>query len=245
MRTFSLLALISLLQVAHAQDKGPNFTEPGKFYSSASGEWIFSVPLLDVNGSENGAVVRFSPFFNAQWMLNYDLSSHVGLYTGLDIRNQGFIYQTQDSTNTRYKYRTYNVGIPIGFKLGHMNQTLFFAGYEVELPFNYKEKRFENERKVDKFNVWFSDRNSPVYQSVFAGIQGPDGVTLTVRYYLTNFHNEDFTETVTNNGVTTNQQPYKGMKVNILAFSLGYSLFDGRMVKRSSAKATHDIQSMR
>ena len=240
MRTFSLLALLSLLQIANAQDKGANYTVPGKLYSSASGEWIFSVPLLDVNGSENGAVMRFSPFFNAQWMLNYDLSSHFGLYTGLDIRNQGFIYQEPDSS-VRFKYRTYNVGIPVGFKLGHMNQTLFFAGYEVELPFNYKEKRFENERKVDKFNVWFSDRNSPIYQSVFAGIQGPNGVTLTVRYYLTNFHNEDFTETT--NGVTT--KPYAGLKANILAFSLGYSLFDGRMGRHSSAQTTHDIQSKR
>lgn len=222
MRKLILLILLFLFQLAQAQDNVP---PPHKVYWTGSGEAIFSVPLLDVNGSEQGAVMRFSPFFNAQWMLNYDLSTHVGLYTGLSIRNQGFIYQVPDTT-VRYKFRTYNVGIPVGFKLGSMNKTLFYAGYEVELPFNYKEKRFENEKKEDKFNVWFSDRNSDFYQSVFLGVQGPGGATLTVRYYLTNFHNTDFTET--KDGVTT--KPYAGLNANILAFSLGYALFDATKV---------------
>jgi len=241
MRALSLLALLSLLQVAQAQDNVSSAPTTRTFYTSASGEWIFSVPILDVNGSDQGAIVRFSPFFNAQVMLNYDLSSHFGLYTGLSIRNQGFIYQVPDSA-VRFKFRTYNLGIPVGFKVGNMNHTLFYGGYELELPFNYKEKRFENEKKEEKFNVWFSDRNSTFYQSVFFGVQGPGGATLTVRYYLTNFHNKDFTET--NNGVTT--KPYAKLNANVLAFSLGYGLFDGRKVQRhGSAHATHDIQSRR
>lgn len=221
MRNLTLIALVVLFQVAQGQGLPPAH----QTYWTGSGETIFSIPLLDVNGSEEGAVMRFSPVFNAQLMLNYDLSAHAGLYTGLSIRNQGFIYQLPDTT-VRYKFRTYNVGIPVGFKLGSMNNTLFYAGYEVELPFNYKEKRFENEKKEDKFSVWFSDRNSQFYQSVFFGVQGPGGATLTVRYYLTNFHNKDFTETT--NGVET--KPYAGLNANILAFSLGYALFDATKV---------------
>lgn len=224
MRIFTLLVLVCLFQVGNAQDSPP---PPHKAYWTGGGEWIFSVPLLDVNGSDRGAVVRFSPFLNVQWMLNYDLGAHVGLYTGVSIRNQGFIYQLPD-TSIRYKFRTYNIGIPLGVKLGRMNKTLFYAGYELELPFNYKEKRFENERKVDKFNVWFSDRNSAFYQSVFLGMQGPGGATLTVRYYLTNFHNTDFSET--KDGVTS--KPYAGLNVNILSVSLGYGLFDATRMKR-------------
>lgn len=248
MRTLALIAFLSLLNVAHAQqakataqDQETTRTTPGNIYGTGSLEWIFSVPVLDVNGSDKGGVVRFSPFFNAQWMLNYDLGNHFGLFTGFSIRNQGFIYQVPD-TSLRFKFRTYNVGIPVGIKIGRMNKTLFFAGYEVELPFNYKEKRFENERKEDKFNVWFSDRNTLLFQSVFLGIQGPKSTTLTMRYYLTNFHNTDFTES--KNGVTT--KPYAGLNANILTFSLGYALFDGNKTTRKGwMKADHDTHVMR
>lgn len=227
------LVTVFLFDKGHAQSI--MVSDPGikKAYWTSSGEWIFSTPILDVrsidaNGNETssdqGAVIRFSPFFNAQGMLNYDLSSHFGLFTGLSIRNQGFIYKSPiDSINVRYKYRTYNVGVPVGFKIGNMNRGLVFLGYEFEMPFNYKEKEFINDDK-DKFNVWFSDRTEQFFQSVFVGYQGPKSVTLTVRYYLTNFHNEEYTETVDGAAV----KPYDGLKANILAVSLGYALFDGR-----------------
>ncbi len=194
-----------------------------KAYLTTSGEWIFSMPILDVGGSDKGGVVRFSPVFNGQTMVNYDLSAHAGLFTGISIRNQGFIYKVPD-TDIRYKFRTYNVGIPVGLKLGKMNNTLVFLGYELELPFNYKEKRFEGDHKEEKFNVWFSDRNSTFYQSVFVGFQGPGSSILTVRYYLTNFHNQDFTEK--KDGVTL--KPYDGLNANVLAVSIGFGLFDVR-----------------
>ncbi|MEO7082409.1 MAG: hypothetical protein ABIY71_12820, partial [Flavobacteriales bacterium] len=94
----------------------------------------------------------------------------------------------------------------------------------------------------DKFSVWFSDRNTDLFQSVFVGIQGPGSTTLTVRYYLTNFHNQNFTET--KDGMTT--KPYAGLNANILAFSLGYALFDGTKVTRQiQPKAERDRQVMR
>ena len=244
MRILLLIAFLSILDIAHAQAQAPaqetTYPSPGKLYSSGSGEWILTVPVLDVNGSEKGAVVRFTPLFNVQWMVNYDLGKHFGLFTGFSVRNQGFIYQVPD-TSLRFKFRTYNVGVPVGFKLGRMNKTLLYAGYEVELPFNYKEKRFENERKEDKFNVWFSDRNTSLFQSIFLGVQGPKSTTLTVRYYLTNFHNQDFSET--KNGVTT--KPYAGLNANIVAFSLGYALFDGKKIAQVKKQAERDTQVKR
>lgn len=191
------------------------------FYGSSGGEWLLSSPILDVYGSDRGGVVRFAPFVNVQSMLNYDLSEHAGLFIGLSVRNLGFIYDAPDGF--RYKFRTYNGGIPIGFKLGRMHETLFFAGYELELPFNYKEKRFANERKEDKFNAWFSDRTEPFFQSVFIGVQGPGKSTLTLRYYLSNFHNTDFMEYKDN----VVSRPYAGLNSNLVVVSLGFGLFDG------------------
>jgi len=72
--------------------------------------------------------------------------------------------------------------------------------------------------------VWFIDRAESFFQSVFIGFQGPGSSILTIRYYLTNYHNQDLTET--KDGVTT--KPYDGFNANVLAISLGYGLFDVR-----------------
>ncbi len=221
-----LLGFLVLLSAACASAQGRSSIETTvpkarTLYWSSGSEWLFSAPMLDVNGSDRGGVVRFAPFFNAQSMLNYDVSDHAGFFIGLSLRNLGFIYDAPDGF--RYKFRTYNGGIPIGFKLGRMHETLFFAGYEIELPFNYKEKRFLNERKDDKFNVWLSDRTEPFFQSVFIGVQGPGHSTLTLRYYLTNFHNTDFMEYQDN----VVSRPYSGLNSNLVVVSLGVGLFDG------------------
>ena len=239
-RKASVLIFAALLApfCMHGQENEPG---PHKFYHTGSSEAIFSFPVLDVGGNDKGGIVRFSAFFNAQWMVNYDPGKHFGLFSGLSIRNQGFIYHAPDTT-VWHKYRTYNLGIPIGFKLGHMNHALMYAGYELELPFNYKEKRFENERKEDKFNVWFSDRTEKLFHSVFVGFQGPRGTNLTVRYYLTNFHNKDYEESRDGHPF----KPYAGLNANVVAISLGFGLFDGRTdTSKDPRKEPMDIQAQR
>lgn len=213
----------------------PSDPGPKEWYVTGSGEWIFSVPVLDVNGNSEGAVVRFSPFFNLQSRVNYDLGHHFGLFTGLSLRNLGFIYDVPD-TNLRYKFRTYTVGVPVGIKVGNMNNALVFLGYELELPINYKEKRFVNGEKDDKFDAWISSRTEPVFHSVMLGLQGPRGTTLTFKYYLTNFHNTDFTEKV--DGVEV--KPYAGLNANIFYVSLAYQLFDGEEFTGPHRKAERE-----
>lgn len=202
---------------------------PGKWYITSGGEWIFSTALLDVrtpgpNGTESssdqGSIIRFSPFFNAQGVANRDFSAKAGMFMGLSIRNVGFIYDVPDTT-LRFKYRTYNVGVPLGLKFGNMNGGLFFLGYEPELVINYKEKKFANERKEDKFNVWFSDRTDLFTHSFMAGVQFGNGACLKVKYYITNFHNADFEEQ--KDGVR--YKPYAGLNANVLYVSLAFNLF--------------------
>jgi hypothetical protein len=194
-------------------------------YFSGGSEIAFTSPLLDVNGSDKGAVIRFAPVVNVQQYVNRDLSDKFGLFIGLSVGNVGFIYDDPNS-DYRFKFRSYNLGLPVGIKLGTMNGGLFFAGYSFEWPFNYKEKEFLNETKEDKFVVWVSDRTQPFHQAVMAGFQLGNGTTLKVKYYFTNFHNEDFTETREVNGVTiTDFKPYEGFKANILQLSLGFALF--------------------
>jgi hypothetical protein len=231
-RTLLLFAAGLSALASFSQSSG---VTPGKWYMTGGGEWIFSTALLDVrlpaaNGgtttSDKGSIIRFSPVFNAQGVANYDFSSKAGMFLGLSIRNVGFIYDVPiDSLNLRYKFRTYNLGIPIGFKVGNMNGGLFFFGYEPELVLNYKEKRFENEEKKEKFNVWFSDRTDLFAQSFMAGFQFANGACLKVKYYFTNFHNQDFTESETANGSVVVTRPYDGFNANVLYVSLGFGLF--------------------
>lgn len=191
-------------------------------YTTTGGEMIFSFATIDNNGNSNGNIMRWSPVFNFQIYGNYDLNDNIGFIFGAGIRNVGFIYDVQDGTGTKKKFRNYDIGIPVGVKVGNLGKIFFFGGYEIEFPFNYKEKTFINEEKT-KFNVWFSKRVPAYYHTVFAGVQFPYGVTLKFKYYLSEFFNQNYTE---NNG----NQPYKGFEANVFYFSIGTSLFKGHDV---------------
>jgi hypothetical protein len=218
MKKFTLLLVIILLALgSNAQVKNK------KVYGSFSLEMIFSFATINNQDYTQGNIMRWAPVINPQSMVNIDFGKNFGLYTGLAIRNVGFIYEKPielDSNNTKYKYRTYNLGIPVGFKIGNLKKMFFFAGYEVEFPFAYKEKHFVNEEKIYKEVIWFSDRVEPVQSSLMAGIQLPYGATIKFKYYLTNFHNRDFV--AMENGVAT--KPYD-FKSNIWYFSLAWNVF--------------------
>lgn len=194
-------------------------SQNAEFYGSGSSEMIFSFAAIDNQGNEQGNIMRWAPALNMQGFANLDFANTFGLFTGLGIRNVGFIYE-QPNSGIKTKYRTYNLGIPVGIKIGKLDFMFLFAGYEVEFPFHYKEKEFENEVK-DKFTVWFSDRVEPVQHSLMAGVQFPYGLDLKFKYYLTNFHNRDYIETF--DGVQT--KPYEHLQANIFYFSLGWNMF--------------------
>ncbi|MFM8914406.1 MAG: hypothetical protein ACKOE6_16035 [Flammeovirgaceae bacterium] len=162
MRTLAVLLFVFTSLITLAQDKK-------KVYTTSSGEMIFSFANIDINGSEEGSVMRFSPVINIQNWVNIDKSDNFGLFTGLSVRNVGVIFDVPGQPNTRIKARTYNVGIPLGVKIGNLDGRFFFAGYELELPVNYKEKIFINEEKEDKSNIWFSNRVPTINHSLMAG----------------------------------------------------------------------------
>ena len=213
MKKHLLVILLLFSNLIYAQE------HKTKIYNSFGLEMIFSFATLDNQGYDQGNIMRWAPVINPQSMVNFDFNNVFGLFSGLAIRNVGFIYNNPLDGN-KYKYRTYNLGIPVGFKLGKLDKMLFFGGYEVEFPFAYKEKLFVDEVKEDKFTVWFSNRVEPVQQSVLAGIQFPYGPVIKFKYYFTNFHNRDFIAIA--DGVET--KPYD-FKSNIFYFSLSWNLF--------------------
>ena len=85
-----------------------------KPYTTSSGELIFSGSTWDGDGA-----VRFSPVINMQNLINFDKSESFGWFTGLNLRNVGFIYDESDAV--RKKVRTYNLGVPVGVKVGKLD----------------------------------------------------------------------------------------------------------------------------
>jgi hypothetical protein len=192
-------------------------------YTTSSGELIFSYANINYNGSETSSVLRFSPVFNVQTLINKDMSDKFGVFTGLAVRNVGFIYDVPDQLGVRMKHRTYNLGVPIGFKIGNLDKAFLFGGYEFEIPIVYKEKTFVNEDKQDKTTIWFSNRVNTWNNTVFLGVQLPAGLSVKFKYYLTNFFNKDYESTTS--GVTT--KPYANSDYNVFYFSLTANLFKG------------------
>lgn len=193
-----------------------------KTYVSSGGEMIFSFANIEDNGSSENSTLRWAPVFNIQSMLNSDLSSHLGVFSGLAVRNVGYIYNNytdpSDGSVYKKKFRSYNLAVPLGIKIGDLDRMFIYGGYEIEFPFLYKEKTFDNGDKTDKITGWFSKRQEPFQHGFFVGVQLPHGANLKFKYYLSEFHNQDY---VNGNG----DKPYEGLKSNVFYFSLSAYLF--------------------
>jgi hypothetical protein len=207
---FSIAANTSLAQTTEVKDK--------KFYigNTLDGA-IFSTSLLQKpSKSQYLSTLRFSTFLHFGFNFYYDVSRDFSVFTGLGIKNIGFIekFSANDST---VKRRVYTLGAPFGFKVGNLVKRKFFlAGGGLDLALNYREKGFVKRGDKDKFNEWFSDRTPLVMPYIFAGYSFDPGMVVKLQYYPGNFLNTGFTE----GGL----KPYAGYKVNLLMLTLGLDI---------------------
>jgi hypothetical protein len=229
------------------------FSQKTEIYSSSGFEIMFSGANLNVNSSNKGLVPRFAPVFNIQENINFDFGNVFGLYAGLSLRNVGFIYETtvnaNSDLNTNYevntvvkkKFRTYNIGIPVGFKLGNFKYFFFYGGYQIECPIHYKEKTFINNEKQGNLTSWFSDVTPYFSQSLFLGLEIPYGLNIKVQYYLTEFFDTQSAET--NKYIRGTDILYKDFHSNIITISLCYNLFQNTKMYYKKYKPTPDSVS--
>lgn len=206
---------------ASAQETKPNSEyRTSKWYFSNEAEMIFSFADIESDSMNIDNILRWSPVFNYMGHINYDVSKNIGFDLGLGIRNVGFIAKFPGAENDlKMKFRTYNLGLPIGIKIGDLHQKnpfFLYAGFELEMPFQYKEKKFENGDKTNKTTGWFSDRTDLFTQSAYAGVQFPNGLSLKFKYYLKNFFNQDYQ--IIEDGVAS--KPYADMDVHVFYFAL-------------------------
>ena len=197
-----------------------------KGYWSSGGEMLFSFADISDNGVDEGSALRWAPVINLQGRYNYDLKQNLGIFTGLGLHNVGYIYdnyknrtvETNELSNPhKQKFRSYNVGVPVGFKFGNMDDLFFYGGYEVEIPVLYKEKTFDaGGDKTNTTTGWFSDRQEKFQHGFFAGVQFPYGFNVKFKYYVSEFHNQNYEDS----GI----QPYKGLESHVMYFSVGYNI---------------------
>lgn len=181
------IALILPLSLIHsdAQD----------VYSTLSWEMLFQWADVDLAGSNIvSRPPRYTAFFHLADYVNFDFTDNIGMFTGLAIRNVGFIYDEDIPQKTIR--RSYTLGIPIAVKLGSFrNHLYFFGGGEYELLFHYKGKRWlSNDRSGTKIKDtgWFSNKTERFVPSVFTGIQFPGGINIKFKKYFGNFLNKDY-----------------------------------------------------
>jgi len=220
MKTIICLAVFSFAIAVPALSQSN--AKQSKAYWTTGGELIFSFANVEQKGNSEGSIMRFSPAFNLQAMINKDMSKQFGLFSGIALRNVGYILRDYtdpaSALNYKKKFRSYNIGIPLGFKVGNLDRTFFYGGYEIEFAIAYKEKTYVDGDKTDKITGWFSDRQEMFQHGFLAGIQFPYGANIKFKYYLSEFHNQDYAD---NAGI----KPYAGLKSNIFYFSLCFFLF--------------------
>jgi len=213
----TIFTILAASQVSHAQKK---------VYSAYSGEMIFQGSTADRDGNHVPTNMRWTVFLHLGWYLNFDFTDFIGLYSGMAIRNVGFISNENISIDGVEKFtktirRTYNLGVPLALKLGTFNKHFYiFGGGEYELLFHYKEKWWPDgngsrgNTKI-KYTEWFSQRTPTFIPSVFAGVQFPGGFNLKFKYYLQNYMKQDFRDSDGN-------YPYSDLNVNVFYVSLSW-----------------------
>jgi hypothetical protein len=160
-----------------------------KVYTTSGGELILQSGQIEQNNESVNTNIRLTWWFHSNEYLHFDVIKNAGLFTGISVRNIGFI---TDEDEIKIKYRSYSLGLPLALKIGSLPKNFFiFGGAEYEWLFHFKQKVFvEGEKR--KYSEWFSNHTQRFIPSVFAGIQFPGGLNLKFRYYLDDFLNHSY-----------------------------------------------------
>jgi len=179
----------SILTVVFILSLSLQYTVAQKIYAVSGGEMIFQSVMVKQNNEDVGTNMRFTMWFHAGEFVHLDAGNNIGFFSGMGMRNIGFI---TSEDNVTIKYRSYNLGIPLALKLGSFKDNFYiYGGVEYEWMFHFKQKTIINGEKT-KYSKWFSDRTPAFIPSVFAGIQFPKGINVRFRYYLDDFLNNKF-----------------------------------------------------
>ena len=180
---FFIIQQVSIAQGSYSWSKSRNKSIT---FTSGIESSLIQFAQAELKNKSLTTIPRYSYFFNTGFDVNFKIDNNIKIFTGLNVKNLGFIYKLNDSI--RYKHRVYTFGAPFGFKIhSNDNKVIFKTGIDISMAFNYKMKKFVNDDKT-KFSEYFSNRTSLFFPSLFAGLS-VHGVSVTANYYLNNFFN--------------------------------------------------------
>ncbi len=173
MKKYSIIVCLLFICKAGFSQTAANASQK-KFEQYSYLEMLFSGSNTYQNGEPITDKIRFSPVINAGHEFHFNLSKSFGLYTGLGVRNIGFIDRpvyfapgATAGTELKTKKRIYALVIPLAVKLGKLSrQSYLSGGAELNIFMNYKEKIWQDDSKTKK-SEWFSDRVDVFHTSVF------------------------------------------------------------------------------
>ena len=185
-RTFFLTAALALLLSLPAKTQD--------VYPITAWEFLFQFADMEKASTDVTNKLRFTIVINLGQYWHVDFNNTIGIYSGLAVRNVGFIYDTPLPTKTIR--RSYTLGVPLAFKLGAFDKHVYFlAGGEYELLFHYRARKWlSNSRDGTKYvdGEWFSKKTKRFVPSLYAGFQFPGGFNIKFKYYLQHFLNENY-----------------------------------------------------
>jgi len=200
-----------------------------EIYTNTAGEMLFQMSEVNRGGNQIPTDLRWTIFFHLGQYFHFDINKYVGFYSGIAIRNVGFIMNEKElnsqneSVLVKHIYRTYNLGIPLAFKVGSIQDNFFvFFGAEYEWLFHFKHKYWpsgggsRNNEKV-KYTDWFSNNTPYFIPSLFAGVQFPRGINVKFKYYLQNYLNRDYLDADGN-------KPYEDLEIRLFYISVSFTI---------------------
>lgn len=190
---FTLLFLFSAATVHQSYGQMPKRPTKKVYISTDFDIFLLSSSLMD-NATERNKITvpRFTAIPFLGFNVNFDFGKTAGLYTGLNIKNIGFIEKFSQPDST-VKRRVYTIGVPLGLKIGDIKYgSYLILGGGVDFPFHYKEKGYTSRGNKTKINEWFSDRTPRIMPYVFVGAHLAPALAFKLQYYPTNFMNTNY-----------------------------------------------------
>ena len=136
------------------------FSQNNKMYGVFESQTLFQVGMIeDSAGNQVKSILRFAPVANYTLQAHKDFFKSFGIYTGIGVKNVGFITRN-NSTDITVKSRAYCISVPVGLKFGNLKDEkyLFIAG-EFLTQLDYKEKVFTDGDKSKRKSFYNNDVN--------------------------------------------------------------------------------------
>lgn len=216
-----ILSIMATCFSLYANSQTKNASSKRAYLSTGIDGYILSTTLQQKDGEFiRFSVPRFTGFVHLGVNINYDFNKNIGLFTGINVKNIGFI-EKYDNPDSTVKRRTYTFGIPLALKIGSLRYgSYFIAGGGIDFPFNYKEKGFIKRSNKTKFNEWFSSRTPAAMPYVFIGAHLRPLMTIKLQYYPGNFMNPNYRQNIS--GTIT--EPYRDYNVQLIMLTAGFDI---------------------